>query len=106
LTEAVCVEILVENEGFLRLRNRCSRELRVEKLVLEYMVGPLSYDKREYSRSLRHVHEEINAGAVLLPGAEMRVRLRDVACVEKVCIVSPGFRECYQPQELGCSGEG
>ncbi len=85
----------------LRVRNLCGHEVRVERLTLEYTVKPLGYDRRETSGHLRKVYEEIVVEVELLPNAELRLRLRDVESIEKVCARGARLDVCYQATELG-----
>ena len=87
---------VVYQDGILRIINKGEETVNVDGILVEYSVKPLEYDRREVCKD-RRVVEEIRASFELLPGAELRLRMRDVEALEKVCVEIRGRRECYQP---------
>ncbi len=89
-------------EGHVVVVNKSGRELRVERVTLEYVLTPLSYDRPEARvEGGRRVVETIRVDRVLLPGAALRIKLRDVERVERVCVEAGELRECYRPAGVG-----
>ena len=92
------LEVRLE-EGHLIVVNRGDAELKIARLIMEYTLRPLSYDRGEAAvEEGRRVVETIRVDRVLLPGAALRVKLRDVERVERVCVEAVGGgTECYRP---------
>ncbi len=84
----------------LRLVNRGGEPIRIDRVIVEYTLKALSYDRRELCKD-RRVVEELRAGIELLPHAEFSIRMRDVEKLEKVCVEVGEVRECYQPRVVG-----
>ncbi len=66
----------------------------VEAVLLEYTVGPLSFDEREPEGHERRVVERIRVEGIR---GSLRIRLRGVERLEKVCLVArSGLTRCYR----------
>ncbi len=103
IRRGLTLEVAYEN-GVLRLRNRDGEPIKIDKVVVEYTLQPLSYERREACRD-RRVVEELRMSVELLPGAELKLRLRDVEKIEKVCVEAGDMRECYHPGGAEEAGE-
>ncbi len=91
------MEYRVEVRGNWLVVECLSEECRLERLRVEYVVAPLSYDKPEpRGAERRRVVEVLRFPEALPRGAALRLRLRDVERVEKVCVEAGGVVKCYQ----------
>ncbi len=91
------MEYRVEVRGNWLVIECLSEECRLERLRVEYVVGPLAYDKPEpRGAERRRVVELLQFPRVLPRGAAIRLRLRDAERVEKVCVEVGGLVKCYQ----------
>ncbi|AEM39339.1 hypothetical protein Pyrfu_1481 [Pyrolobus fumarii 1A] len=88
--------VRVEN-GRLIIRNESNESVRIDTVEMEYLLTPLSYDRREPRSEPRRAVERVKLDLGLLPGGEVRLRLRDVERVERVCIEVGDKRVCYHP---------